>query len=439
MTMFRSPRPITLFGHSSTGQSRSYSRPGALMIAASLALLVASPTLSALRVGTKNSETLTGTRGNDHLTGAEGNDLLKGLAGNDTYFFADNWGNDELVEKPGDGTGTVNFRGVRTGGIVVHLVREWDPSFFGMDAEGPGGIIDFSTAAGQATIEKVIGGQGDGDVIETGSGPHTLQPGGGAGDELYDDGGWNDGPGGQPDLPVSNDIFKGFGDNTGTDLVFDFGGDKDVVDMRPFSTDDVYISRRDFARNGTEESLQIVTGPTSQVIIIGHYSEYLEYTSRFNMQGRIEKLIFADATFTSANGLAAATAFSAGATSGKQATLAEAADRLAEEARTQLAKMPEPGTPTGSRRGGAEGGPKLSGEPAKLRSQADTEHASATTDPHEKKPSKGSHEKKQATKTKVGHEKKHPSQVTREKKHTSKATHEKKRATEAAKPRAQRR
>src|SRR5829696_1499007 len=151
-------------------------------------LLVASPALTALRVGTRNAETLTGTSGNDHLTGAEGNDLLQGLAGNDTYFFADNWGIDELVEKPGEGTDTLNFRGVRTGSVDIHLVREWDPTFLTMYVDGPGGDIDVSTAVGQATIEKVIGGQGDGDLVVTGSGPHTLQPGGGAFDELRDEG-----------------------------------------------------------------------------------------------------------------------------------------------------------------------------------------------------------------------------------------------------------
>jgi hypothetical protein len=417
MTVFRFPRPVTLFAHASAGRSSVPWRPGALVVAALVALLVASPTLSALRVGTKNAETLTGTTGNDHLTGAEGNDLLKGLAGNDTYFFADNWGNDELVEKPGEGTDTLNFRGVRTGPMTVYLVREWDPSFFTMYAEGPGSFIDFSTAAGQVTIEKVIAGQGDGDLIQTGSGPHTLQPGGGAQDEMHDAGGYDDGPGGFPELPVSNDIFKGFGDNTGTDLVFDFGGSGDVVDMRRFSTADVYLSRRDFDSNGTEESLQIVTGPTSQVILIGHFSEYRQYTSRFNMQGRIEKLIFTDATFTSAKGLAAATASSAKATSGKQATLAEVADRLAEEAGAHLAEMPEPGTRRGSGKGGAEGGPKPGGEPAKTH-KADTKHTPDTKAKHEKYPAtKAPPEKKQATK---GTDKKNP-------------------ATKATKPRAQRR
>jgi hypothetical protein len=429
MTVSRFPRPFTPLTHSSMGRSCVRWRPGALLVAALVAALVATPTFSALRVGTKNAETLTGTKGNDQLTGAEGNDLLKGLAGNDTYFFADGWGSDELVEKPGEGTDTLNFRGVHTSAIDVHLVREWDPAFSTMYADGPRGAIDFSTAAGQATIEKVIGGQGDNDLIETGSGPHTLQPGGGAQDEMHDAGGYDDGPGGFPELPVSNDIFKGFGDNTGTDLLFDFGGSGDVVDMRPFSTADVYLSRRDFDARGSEESLQIVTGPTSQVILIGHFSEFLDYTSRFNMQGRIEKLIFADTTITSAKGLAAAPAASAKTTSGKQATLAEAADRLAEEAGAHLAEMPEPGTRRGSESGGDEGGLKPGGEPAKTH-KADTKQTTVTKAPPEKK---------QATKTKSRHEKQQATKASREKKPATKATHEQKSAAKAAKPRAQRR
>jgi hypothetical protein len=288
-----------------------------------------------------------------------------------------------------------------------------------MSAEGPGGSIDFSTSAGQAEIEQVIGGQADNDIIATGPGPHTLQPGGGATDVLTDYAGWNDGTGGYPELPVSNDRYKGFADNTGGDYVYDWGGTGDVVDLRPFSTKDVYISRRDFDNNGTEETLQIVTGPTAQVILAGHYGA-LSGTTETGQQGRIEKLIFADATFTSTNGLAAATTLSAAATSGKQATLAEAADRLAEKARAQLAAMPEPGARSGSGGAGAESGPKPAGEPAKPR-KAHTKHTSATKAPHEKKPStktpKTPREHKHATKTKAPHETKHATKVAKPRTH----------------------
>ncbi len=186
-------------------------------------LLVVGPALSALRIGTNGSETLTGTKGNDHITGAGGDDMLKGLAGNDTYFFASGWGADTLIEKPGQGTDTLNFRGVTGNGLFVGVVREWTASVF-FAVWGPGSeSITFSNAGGIAQIERVIGGRGDGDDIYGGGGAHTLMPGGGAGDNLTDYGGWNDGPAGRPEIPASNDTYKGFADNTGTVLVQDWG------------------------------------------------------------------------------------------------------------------------------------------------------------------------------------------------------------------------
>jgi len=72
-----------------------------------------------------------------------------------------------------------------------------------------------------AVIEKVIGGQGEGDGITCGGGPHTFMPGGGVDDLLQDYGGWNDGPAGMPEIPASNDTYKGFADNTGTVTILD--------------------------------------------------------------------------------------------------------------------------------------------------------------------------------------------------------------------------
>jgi hypothetical protein len=421
MTSSRFHRRITMLAHRSARPKRLSWRPGAILVALLIGLLVASPALSALRLGTSGPDTLLGTKGNDHLTGDEGNDILIGKAGNDTYFFADGWGTDFLVEKPGEGSDTLNFHGVASGRVTVSAIRDWaavNPIY--TVASGPGGTITFKTDAGVAAIEKVIGGQGNGEIINTGGGPNTLMPGGGTDDRLTDYGGWNDGPAGSPEIPASNDTYKGFADNTGTVTIVDWGG-SDTVDLRPLATADVYLSRGDFDGNGTKEGLQIVISPTAQVFLIGHYGPYLNFTRDYGQQGRIEKVIFADATFTTSTGLSSAMTASVETTSGKQAELAAAADRLAEEARAQLATMPEPGTRSGSVGGGDEGGPKLSGEPAKPH-KADTKHTSATTDPHEKKPSpKGSHEQKQTTKTRASHEKK-PDKATREKKHAAKDT-----------------
>jgi hypothetical protein len=310
------------------------------------ALLFAGPALAVLLTGTRNGETLTGTTGNDHITGAGGDDTLEGRAGNDTYFFADNWGNDTLVEKSAEGIDTLNFRGVTTGTVTVRIVRQWravSPGY--TSATGPSGSIAF-TGAGNAVIEKVIGGQGQGvsDHIETGGGAHTLMPGGGAHDSLKDYAGWNDGAGGNPEIPASNDTYKGFAHNTGFIQVQDWGGTGDVVDLRPLSTEDTYLSRVDLDGNPAEESLQIVTGPSAQVLLLGHYSEYSTYTTVSGQQGRIETLIFADATVDTASEVSSAILASARARSGKQAELAKVADRLAQEARRLLAKAPKPGT-----------------------------------------------------------------------------------------------
>ena len=62
------------------------------------ALLLAGPALSKVLVGTDEPETLIGTKRNDQITGKGGQDILKGKAGNDTYFFADDWGQDFLIE-----------------------------------------------------------------------------------------------------------------------------------------------------------------------------------------------------------------------------------------------------------------------------------------------------------------------------------------------------
>jgi hypothetical protein len=89
MTSSRFHRRITMLAHRSARPKRLPWRPGAILVALLVGLLVTSPALSALRLGTKNAETLTGTSGNDHITGAEGNDTLIGKAGNDTIYAND--------------------------------------------------------------------------------------------------------------------------------------------------------------------------------------------------------------------------------------------------------------------------------------------------------------------------------------------------------------
>ena len=70
------------------------------------------PALSKVLVGTDDPETLIGTKRNDQITGKGGLDILKGRAGNDTYFFADDWGQDFLIEGRGQGMDTLDFSDV---------------------------------------------------------------------------------------------------------------------------------------------------------------------------------------------------------------------------------------------------------------------------------------------------------------------------------------
>jgi hypothetical protein len=311
-------------------------------LALTAALLLAGPVFSKVLVGTDDAETLIGTKKNDKITGKGGNDVLTGKAGNDTYFFADNWGTDTLVEKPGEGSDTVDFHAVATGPVSVGLIPEWVGVIPGANAAtGPGGDVRFAYEVNgetfQSIVENAIGGQGDGDTIAGGGGKNVLQPGGGATDFLLDAGGRNDGPAGNPEIPVSNDIYKGFVTNTGTDVVQDFGGNGDVLDLRPFATTDVFATAIDLDQNpDTIESLQIVTGLTGHIIIFGQFGDIDEVTALNNYHGHIETIIFANKTFSTTSGLHSMTVASTETLAGKQARLAEAAEGLAKKARALL-------------------------------------------------------------------------------------------------------
>jgi hypothetical protein len=339
-----------------------------LLIAPTLALvtalLVAGPALSALRIGTNGPDGLTGTAEDDQITGKGDGDRLKGLAGNDTYFFADGFAArtdgkvaaDTVVETANGGIDTVNFRGVRRSKMTIRLIPDWgsiNPIYNrAEDATVARGQVRFfyTTSSGvvQSIIENAIGGQGDGDTIQGGRGKNVLQPGGGATDTLRDNGGWKDGAQGLPGIPASNDVYKGFGSNTGTDLIEDWGGTNDSLDMRPFSTDEVYIDSIDLdGLRGTEESLMILTGASDLegVIVVGHFGPYSDLSSTYGQLGQIETIMFANATITDTEALGSLSAASIEAHSRKQARLAEAAERFVKNARNLI----DPNDPLGFR------------------------------------------------------------------------------------------
>jgi hypothetical protein len=314
------------------------------------ALLFAGSALSAVRIGTNGSETIVGTNGNDQLNGKGGDDILKGKAGNDMYYFADAWGSDSLVETAKGGIDTVNFHHVVTGPVAINLVPEWTSlgsNFNGVVSLSSSRVQFSYTLNGKAVesfVENAIGSQGvdrktgNGDLIVGGGGKNILQPGGGGFDSLRDVGGWNDGPEGRPEIPVSNDVYKGFASNTGTDFVIDYGGNGDVLDLRPFSTEEIYFDAIDTDDDGATETLQIVMSTTTQVLILGQFADVPGLPGGANFHGRIETIIFTDETIKDIGTLQALGSTSANATSAKQRRLAAAAEGLAKEARTLAAR-----------------------------------------------------------------------------------------------------
>jgi hypothetical protein len=273
----------------------------ALALTSALLLALASPALAKVLVGTDGPDVLIGTKRSDQITGKGDPDILKGRAGNDTYFFDDGWGQDTaLIEKRDRGKDTLDFSDVDGGFVGVVIVREFDR--FDISSES-NDRIGRDPEAGIPFIETVIGGQGNGDGILTGGGPNTLKPGGGALDILQDVGGYDDGTGPDPAIPASNDTYVGFNGNTGTDIIKDWGG-TDVVDMRPFSSSSVTMKAiDDDGSNGTEESLEITWNfdTNVKVLIRGHFGPYDPDSSQTSMDGHIEKIIFADVTYTDKN------------------------------------------------------------------------------------------------------------------------------------------
>jgi Ca2+-binding RTX toxin-like protein len=277
-----------------------------LSLTAAGAALVFSSTvaLAAISIGTDNSETVAGTDGNDQINGKGGDDRLLGRAGNDTYYFADGFGVDTLVDTAG--TDAMSFSTLSTG-VNAYLIPEWGDAWNAVyDTDDETVRVYLSTTTRDSLIEQFTGGLGE-DYVASGGANNTLRPGGGADDELRDYGGY--GGGGMYDpIPKSDDTYRSFASNTGTDRVTDYGGSADVLDLRPFESTDVYVDRVDAVEDDndtTEQSLRLVTGKNAEgedieVIIVGYF------TNRY----KIEEIRFADDTISTAQtqDLAAASA-----------------------------------------------------------------------------------------------------------------------------------
>jgi hypothetical protein len=308
-------------------------------LAAATLMVAGGTALGALRLGTDGADILVGTSGGDFFRPKGGADVLRGLAGNDVYEFENGWGRDAVEEKarykvdgktvPG-GKDTLSFAKVTNSGIGLILVRQWDRNYAFTFVDDAANRVDL----GSSSVEKVVGSPAT-DHLTGGGEANLLDGGGGPGDQLYDYGGWRDGADRNPGLPASSDTFAGVAANTaGMAMVQDWGGSADVVDLRPLRLADVYIDRIQSDGDPEVEGLQIVTGPDQWVWIPGQFGEYLDRTERSGQHGQIEKLVFADVTIDAGEvaGLAAASARAGG--DGKNRTLAAAADRLADHART---------------------------------------------------------------------------------------------------------
>ncbi|MFM1902818.1 MAG: hypothetical protein RLZZ440_718, partial [Planctomycetota bacterium] len=130
---------------------------------------------SDLLEGQAGDDSLAGGFGNDILRGGRGADILAGGFGNDTYSFMDLFGNDTIIENPGEGSDTMDFALV-TVPLEIRL--------------GSVTVTDGSSTAVHAAdgIEAVIGGLADDEFVMTGPTvvfPGSLDGGGGTNSLTY--------------------------------------------------------------------------------------------------------------------------------------------------------------------------------------------------------------------------------------------------------------
>lgn len=247
--------------------------------------------LAAVKIGTEGDDRISGTDANDQITGKGGNDRTNGRAGNDTYYYADGFGVDSVIDNAG--TDTLSFAKLTTG-VNVYLIPEWGDGYNAVYDDDDSTLrVSMSTPRTDYLIENVAGGAGE-DYIAGGKGDNVLRPGGGATDNLRDWGGY-DGSTNFPAIPVSNDTYKSFSANTGTDYVTDYGGTADVIDLRNYESYEVYVDAIDLNNNGTEESLELTMPNDTKVVVVGYFINY--YTGQ---EGKIEQIRFSDDTISEA-------------------------------------------------------------------------------------------------------------------------------------------
>ena len=89
-----------------------------------------------------------------------------------------------------------------------------------------------------------------------------------------------------------------FAAGPGYDEVFDYGGEADVLDLRPWESSDVYLGGHDLDGDGPLDTLSVSAGDRG-VNVYGHFAPAPQLG--FDESGTMEKIIFANETLTSAS------------------------------------------------------------------------------------------------------------------------------------------
>lgn len=215
------------------------------------------------------------------MIGRGGDDITNGKQGSDTYNYADEWGQDTLLDPAG--TDTVDFSAV-SGTVNGALCPELEDILGGVAEDYEGNSVGFTSR-----VENFRGGAGDNRVFGC-TGRNVLSSGGGQ-DNLLDVGGY-----GQEgtDIPPSSDVYTGFV-GTSQASVLDTGGKDDLLNLANRGSKSVTMERVDFDADGSAGSLFVSFGETGErgVLIINQF-ESTDYSATFN--GRIEGIRFKDKT-----------------------------------------------------------------------------------------------------------------------------------------------